>query len=68
MSIEVLEHNVQAILQHGNATREMTRNLEIQVATLKQDNEMLRTEIAALAAQVQTMQVKLYTGGSTYGT
>jgi len=68
MSIEVLTNNVSAILQHSNVTRDMFRDLEVKVTSLTSDNTMLKQQIAQLETQIQSMQVRLYTGGSTNAT
>jgi len=68
VSIEVLANNVQAILQHSNTTRDMFRDLEVKVTSLTSDNTMLKQQIAQLETQIQAIQVKVYTGGSTNAT
>lgn len=58
---EVAHKNILAILEHGNATREIVRELEAKLNSV----DMLSKRVEALEEQVRILQVKLYSGGPT---
>jgi uncharacterized protein involved in exopolysaccharide biosynthesis len=53
--------NILAILHHSNETRKLIRELEKKIAQLEDKLKM----IPVLESQIQALQVKVYTGGST---
>lgn len=58
---EALQKNILAIKQHSEQTRVLFRELEAKNAII----DTLMGRMDALTAQVQALQVKMYTGGPT---
>ena len=60
-SEETVRRNVEATIAHSNETRKMLRELENKLNLV----EVLTRKCEILEEQVASMQVKLYSGGST---
>jgi len=65
--MNINEKNIKAILQHGNDTRLMVRKAEEEMKLVRNENQTLLTKIETMESQIQMLQVKLYSGGSTSG-
>ena len=60
---ETSTRNINAAIAHGNETRKLTRTLEDRVKLLEEKEIQNKNTIEELRKQIQTLQIKLYTGG-----
>jgi hypothetical protein len=65
MSEEVTRRNVLAIKEHSEGTRKELREMQIQNAALKLEVESIRLEQESLRTGLQTIQIKVFSGGAT---
>ena len=61
---ETTTRNVQAILDHGNKTRKMIKNLEVEVETLKFMVRSQNNLLEQFRIQLAGLQAKVYQGGT----
>lgn len=64
---DVTDKNIKAILQHSNETRKMLRELQEKIDNVNGICGMLGARVDQLEQQVRTLQVRLYSGGTTSG-
>ncbi|MCK4501296.1 hypothetical protein KAU11_12420 [Candidatus Babeliales bacterium] len=57
--------NILAIKDHSMRTREIVRDLEKLIQGFTNQNRAQQTEIDMLKKQIQTLQIKLFSGGAT---
>lgn len=67
MNEEVIRKNMLAIKQHADITRDQVSELRAEVKACHDTLATIRAQYAELQAQLQAIQVKLYTGGTTDG-
>lgn len=65
MEDETTRRNILAIKAHSEETRAMCRNAEATIERFRNEIETLKQTNAVLLAQVQAMQVKVFSGGAT---
>lgn len=63
-SEEVQRRNITAMLEHGNTTREITRDLEKEIEQMKAQIRLQDQKIEELKKQLSNVQMKLYSGGT----
>lgn len=64
---EVNEKNILAIKDFAVMTREEFRQMQAEFRDMKNTIDMQRLELNQLKNQVSSMQIRLYSGGSTSG-
>ena len=65
MSEEVNKRNILAIQQYSEQTRELFREMELIMNDLKNQNENLKSQVNIVKTQIQSMQVRVYSGRAT---
>ena len=64
---EVNQRNIAAVVEYSKDTRAAMREIETKLEDAMRDNEQLRSQLNALTTQVQTLQVRMFSGGATSG-
>lgn len=62
---DVTTRNIKAMLNHGNETRKLLRDMEKEFATVKQQVVMLQNEITVLKQTVAILRSQALGGGPT---
>jgi len=62
---EINKRNILAILEHGNVTRKQLREAQDKIKLLENLILEQKNRIDLFQSQVQTIQMKLYSGGAT---
>lgn len=57
--------NILAIKDHAQRTREIVRDLESRLVDMGNSKTELELKVNILQSQIQNLQVKLFSGGST---
>jgi len=63
-SEEVQRRNIKAMLNHGNETRKITRDLEKELEQMKEQIRLQDQKIEELRNQIVNIQARLYQGGT----
>lgn len=61
---ETTTRNVKAMLQHGNDTRSLVKELEAKVKKLEENIRVFQGIIDEMRQQLSFVQAKLYSGGT----
>jgi len=63
-SEEVQRKNIIAMLEHGNETRRLVRDLDTQLQQQKEQIRLQDQTISELRNQIANLQMKMYQGGT----
>ena len=61
---ELIGRNVRTIADYSKETREIVRNLELEIKSLKNMLVTRESEMALMKSQISNLQAKLYVGGT----
>jgi hypothetical protein len=61
---EITTRNVRAAVDHGNETRKLIRNLEVEIGLLKGVLRATDERITMLQAQIASLQAVVFRGGT----
>lgn len=65
MNNEILEKNIMAVQSYATQTRELLRESDVEIDALKALIGTQQGKIELLTQQIQTLQVRMFTGGAT---
>ena len=60
-----VQKNILSIRDHAVSTRKLFRELEAKVTNFENENKDLKNKLELLQTQLQTLQIKVFSGGAT---
>ena len=63
----VLERNINTVFEHSRRNTGLINDLENKVSTLESEVLWTKAQMEDMRKQIQTLQVKLFSGGATSG-
>jgi hypothetical protein len=64
---EVNARNIATLIVYTRENRLLIKELQSSIETLRNDQDSLRKDNAALKAQIGVLQIKVFSGGATSG-
>ncbi len=65
MSDEAVHKNILSIKAHAERSREIVRELQFELKNQENKNKEMEVKLNLLQAQIQSLQVKMFSGGAT---